>query len=1592
MEILKKDIDIETIYHISDIHVMKNNTRDTEYEEVFEELYKKLSLKKGKSLIVCTGDIFDNGLSPTAIVLVKNLFVKLSKISDIIVIRGNHDGSSRSNSESIDYLFPILYKLKTQNNVYLLGKTGAYEYGNIIFGYTDYYDKNVFKIEEEQKDNVKIGLWHGTISGSLTDANNIPLEGPFNKESFECYDYVLLGDIHKHQYLDERKKIFYSGSLIQLNYGEKIKGHGYVELDLKKGSSKLIEVKNNYGFLTIFVKKNKVIKYDEDEVPKNINLRIIHEDTDENVLLALTEEMKKKYNLLSIVKHKREYYMDNMNNNQEKECEELVDNESSIKKLLDYIKKNKKELKEEEIKGIEKILREKMEMINYKYDYQTRDIKLKNIVFNNFNIYDEKNCVSFDDFKGIVNLSGPNGSGKSSIIHAILFCLYGECENISVSKYDYINSEKINMDIVVTINVNNIEYKIHRSCGYRGKKRNQKNFKSNVVLYENGKDISGKNLPTIENQIKEIFGTQDEFVRMCIMEQKVRKGFMDYNDNQKSEYICKILKLDLYNEICVLLDSDISGLKKEIKKNESLVCNNGNDVETEKKNILEEKEKANKELCTNEEEKRDERETINRKKIEIEMKLDELKEYDDAKKYEKYNEELQKKLKNILLEKMSIDKKIKDKKGLKEKNDKEIEKMQNIEEKNDLFQKERNKKMNEIDEEINKLSKQIINTEKKDNIEKIKKDFDEKEKEINNINKIIKENNEEIEKMNDDIKKYEKDKKNAKNYEKYTELYEKVSEINKEKKRENDKKEELAKIRIKKEKEYKKIHDEYKKCALDEEKIEEELKKDMYINIEEQKRNFDDNNNKKREMINKEIQEDLKNYVNQKEEIDIKKLQMKRNNLEKEIKKNFVELENKNKLIDENKKKVVVLNKKYDNDLDENNKQYLKLYDEIQTKYIELKKYEEKYSNYTSHYKLIKNHEYNEKCEVCMKNKLTVDLLNTQKKMEECKEDNKKIKKIITACEKQMEKYKKYNILYLEREEDIKSNAKIENEIEKEEKNIIILTEKNKNIIKEKDEIIKIMQDSENNKIIVERISVNNKKIQSLENLKFDAYEKYTENIQKLNDKKKSNEMLKLRMKDYENLLENIELIDNKISGLDAEYKKISKSYAEYEKYGEINKKYNENKINLAKKLNENELYKKKIEADTATIGLYNYKINEYAKYIEIEKKNDDLRKQIDTKHKIYKKYNDETYDDYNKYIKIKNENKNLELELSEQILNLNKLCFEEKEISSSLKENEKKMENITLMKHKKEELKKIQESYLKINEEIDSINKNKILLLKEITEIELEIKNIQKIKESNKDLDDELKNKIDICYIIRNGYVDNLLTNEIIPKFCEGVNEILSSFVNFRICMEYNNKKITLSKKDINDKISNASQLSGYESLMLEIALRMYINGRNKLQKINFFVIDEGFSFCDENSIQRIQYLFEFMRKLYSFTIVVSHNEQIKMYTDMDLQITTKNGKSKVYYTSEKNKENINKCFELFQYNLCDTKQLTDENDDTEATELCNDTKNKDDKKFNAKKIKKIVKKINYKDINKKSKILDDKLKKGKQLLNQSDSEESSD
>jgi DNA repair exonuclease SbcCD nuclease subunit len=307
---------VKYIYHISDIHIHLYK-RHKVYKEQFEKLYKYLENEKRKKelnsndntdiemIITITGDILHSKseLSPECIDMTYNFIKNLSRIMPVIIIPGNHD-LNMNNKKRLDSISPILADLQLTHPVYYLQNTGIYMYSNIVFMHASIFDYHIISADivdkliehkiklgellltEKQKSNLKkVVLYHGRVNGCEL-FNGIRLNGEIsnNKKTitpsdFKGYDMGLCGDIHLQQNITPEGNIAYAGSLIQQNLGETLYGHGVLKWNVKSGTYKFKEIKNDYGYTTIHLKNGKInndnLECQIKDLPKNIKLKMM---------------------------------------------------------------------------------------------------------------------------------------------------------------------------------------------------------------------------------------------------------------------------------------------------------------------------------------------------------------------------------------------------------------------------------------------------------------------------------------------------------------------------------------------------------------------------------------------------------------------------------------------------------------------------------------------------------------------------------------------------------------------------------------------------------------------------------------------------------------------------------------------------------------------------------------------------------------------------------------------------------------------------------------------------------------------------------------------------------------------------------------------------------------------------------------------------------------------------------------------------------------------------------------------------------------------------------------------------------------------
>lgn len=190
------------IAHLADIHV-RGLTRHDEIRTVIEAFCKSARERK-VDIIVIAGDIWHTkttGLSPESIELMTWMFREMAAVAPTYVTLGNHDGAL-TNLTRQDAISPIVEAINDPRLI-LCKKSGMWMIaGGVWLCVYSLFDKENWNKVKPVVGEYNIAVYHGAVAGSVSEDGWV-LKPDTTVQFFEeqGYDLVMLGDIHKHQFL-----------------------------------------------------------------------------------------------------------------------------------------------------------------------------------------------------------------------------------------------------------------------------------------------------------------------------------------------------------------------------------------------------------------------------------------------------------------------------------------------------------------------------------------------------------------------------------------------------------------------------------------------------------------------------------------------------------------------------------------------------------------------------------------------------------------------------------------------------------------------------------------------------------------------------------------------------------------------------------------------------------------------------------------------------------------------------------------------------------------------------------------------------------------------------------------------------------------------------------------------------------------------------------------------------------------------------------------------------------------------------------------------------------------------------------------------
>lgn len=150
-------------------------------------------------------------------------------------------------------------------------------------------------------------------------------------------------------------------------------------------------------------------------------------------------------------------------------------------------------------------------------------------------------------------------------------------------------------------------------------------------------------------------------------------------------------------------------------------------------------------------------------------------------------------------------------------------------------------------------------------------------------------------------------------------------------------------------------------------------------------------------------------------------------------------------------------------------------------------------------------------------------------------------------------------------------------------------------------------------------------------------------------------------------------------------------------------------------------------------------------------------------------------------------------------------------------------------------------------------------------------------------------------------GYKEWIYTQKVIPLLNQEMNTFLGLFEEFRFQMIYENKQFIYLLNDRGNQ-PTLDKASGYQNFIINIAFRLALTRIGAVgQQLKHLFIDEGFTACDVNNIEKIPLLLQSMMTYgnYHSILLMSHLDSVRECTQQTITIERKDPFSKIQFGS---------------------------------------------------------------------------------------------
>jgi DNA repair exonuclease SbcCD ATPase subunit/DNA repair exonuclease SbcCD nuclease subunit len=561
------------IAHVSDLHI-RNFKYRSEYRAAFSDLYGKLALIR-PDLIINTGDTVHSKLavSPELFDDVAEHMLAMTRIAPYWVILGNHDLNLK-NPNRTDAISPIVRALqgRTQHELRMPEGSVAERMLNGRFPQFAFHNHDIRRPGQRvipYAHDINIGLYHGSVSGCVTDQGFVMEDGEAEVDHFKWMDFVMLGDIHKRQAF-RGGRIQYPGSLIQQNYGE----------ELVKGFL-LWDIRGKQDFDVAFHQIEAPGRFYTIQVPSSLDLNGISVPVGSRIKalveggispsrrIKLEESLTAAFRPLEIITPD---VTDDSQPTKPIDVDELVGSREQL--MRDHLRDAG--IAPKEIEEIVRLFKQYEAAVDSDEGGRGTTWQLQRMSWDNMMNYGEGSSIDFTRLQGLVGIFAPNASGKSSIFDILLEGLFDKVSKDVPRNIDLVNDNKDIGSMVIDFESQGQPYTIERTIerihyGQRKFTETKQWGETSLDFSSVDESLNGTTRPETERAIRSIIGNFEDFVLTAMVSQNPIFGIpggadiLNCKETDRRKILFRFLDLDVYERVGNAAKDDLRELMGRLK-------------------------------------------------------------------------------------------------------------------------------------------------------------------------------------------------------------------------------------------------------------------------------------------------------------------------------------------------------------------------------------------------------------------------------------------------------------------------------------------------------------------------------------------------------------------------------------------------------------------------------------------------------------------------------------------------------------------------------------------------------------------------------------------------------------------------------------------------------------------------------------------------------------------------------------------------------------------------------------------------------------------------------------------------------------------